>query len=161
MASWLDDARPVSGPSSGPAWLSEASPVAAPAEGPGTGESLLRGGAQGASLGYQDELAGVLEALVDKVAGKDQGKSFAELYRRHRDEARKANEAAKEAHPYAYGGADIAGSLASGLALPLGEGLAGALKLGAGLGAASGLGTSQSDLTQGDVKGAAGDIATG
>lgn len=63
-------------------------------------ESFLRGGGQGLSLGFGDELTGAVESLfTDKT------------YEGSRDEARAANSAAREANPWTYTGGDVAGSI--------------------------------------------------
>jgi hypothetical protein len=70
--------------------------------GPSQLESGVRGLAQGATLGFGDELTGGAEALLDKIRGHHE--ELGKLYAKHRDEARKANEAAKAANPLTYGG---------------------------------------------------------
>lgn len=126
---------------------------AAPREGPGAIESALRGVKQGATLGFGDEITGALEsAFTDKT------------YRQSRDEARANDRAAEEAHPLAYGAGEIGGGIASSFVPGLGAAGAGA-KLGAvalrgaAQGALMGVGSSEADLTQGDVVGVARDAA--
>jgi len=133
------------------------------AELPSQGESALRGAAQGASLGFSDELAGLGGGVADMTKALFSGEldeaSFVDFYRKHRDEARAANVAAQEANPLTYLGSEIAG----GLVMPGGAGtqavkglskgakvLQGA-KTGAGFGAAAGLGMSEQDSVMGDV----------
>jgi len=122
-------------------------PEQQPAEEPGFGESIARGAFQGVTLGFGDELSGLVRSLVNGTS-----------YQEERDAARGANKAASEAHPFAYGGAE----LAAGLATPI-PGL-GAAKAGAGVaahavraaaaGGLAGLGSSEADLTKGDFGGA-------
>lgn len=114
---------------------------------PGYTESGLRGLAQGASFGFADELTGLLEsALTDKS------------YEQARDESRANYKAAEEANPKTYLGGQIGGAV--GTALVPGLQGAGVAKLAA-MGAAQGLGSSEADLLEGDLAGAAKDTAIG
>lgn len=138
------------GPSAGP--IVPDGPIQMPAQ-PSALESIHRGGAQGITLGFGDEIAGAIGSLFG-------GKS----YRSGRDENRAGNKAAQEANPLLYGGAE----LAAGLATPI-PGL-GAAKAGAGLavhagkaalaGGIAGLGSSEADLTRGDFRGAVNDTVS-
>jgi len=114
-------------------------------------ESIARGGAQGLTAGFADELSGLIEsALSDKT------------YAQARDESR-ANfkEAAKE-NPIASGIGTLAGGIGS-FAIPglgaLGTGIKGAIGTGAKLGSISALGDSEghtvSELGADALKGAA------
>lgn len=117
-------------------------------------ESFLRGGGQGLSLGFGDELTGAVESLfTDKT------------YDQSRDEARAANRAAREANPWTYTGGDVVGSILPVLASG-GEGLMarGAAKLAPttikglmALGAAQGAGYSEAN----DVPGMLRDMGVG
>lgn len=118
-------------------------------------ESLLRGAAQGASLGFADEVTGGLEAISDADLA-----NFVENYRKHRDESRDNYKSAQEANPTTY----LAGELGSAL-IPTGVGAIGAvgkgaslaqkvysgLKGGAVVGGLAGLGTSNTDVTKGEM----------
>lgn len=122
-------------------------------------ESGLRGFTQGASLDFQDELAGGMSAL-GRVAGiKGLGGKLSEIglaeggptldfnkigdeYTRSRDAERLANRQAEESNPNTYLGTNIAGGVASTLVAP---GLAPAK--GAGLLANVGKGALQGGLT--------------
>jgi hypothetical protein len=131
---------------------------------PGVLESAGRGAAQTASLGFADELAGGAEALLDKARGS--GADLGDLYRQHRDESRANYRAAQEANPNAYTAGEAAGVVGTMLIPGLGElgaakTLGGAVLGGAALGAAQGLGSSEADLTKGDVGGAALDTGLG
>jgi hypothetical protein len=117
-------------------------------------ESGVRGLAQGASLGYSDELTGGIEALWDKAINGDKT-ALVELYRKNRDESRANNKIAQEANPGVYGTGQVAGAIGTGIAT------GGSLPALAGVGAAQGLGNSEADLTQGDVGGAVRDTAIG
>ena len=123
--------------------------------------SVLRGGVQGATLGFSDEITGLLESLVTDKS-----------YSQARDESRLNYDLSKTANPKSYGGGEIGGSLATFLLPFLGpakvaQGLskgAQAAKLGVqGLktGAVYGLGSSRADLTEGDYSGAAVDTGLG
>lgn len=72
-------------------------------------ESLLRGAAQGASLGYADELAGAIDALKN-IATK-QSPSFSEAYTKGRDESRQEYKQAEQDNPKTYRTGDIAASV--------------------------------------------------
>lgn len=78
--------------------------------------SLIRGGGQGVTMGYGDELEGGGEALYDKLVGNAPNKSLGDLYSQHTAGARAANEAAQKAHPYLYAGGNIGGGVLSTLA---------------------------------------------
>lgn len=128
-------------------------------------ESAGRGLAQGASLGFADELTGGAEALKDELSNQAGDKSFGDLYRQHRDESRAAYDAAQKANPKSF----LAGELGGGLATALVPGLnvakgatLGARAAGAAaLGGTYALGNSKADVTQGDIGGALEDTAKG
>ena len=61
-------------------------------------ESGVRGVAQGATLGFADELAGALEATKETLLSPE-AKSWLDEYKRSRDESRAAYKAAEEANP--------------------------------------------------------------
>lgn len=132
-------------------------------EEPGYGESAVRGGLQGITLGHSDEIGGGLQAVIDRVTG-DKG-SLSDLYHRERDAIRQKNAAAAQAHPYVYHGAEIA----AGLALPVPGAeeatLARLAAAGAGYGALAGVGYSDAqgagDLAKAGLLGAAGGAAAG
>lgn len=116
---------------------------------PSAGEATARGAVQGITLGHQDELAGAASMLPAFLGGNDEG------YAANRDRERAANDAAKKAHRYLYGGAEIAGGLVPGAlavaAAPaaasvapgiMGDVLVGS-QVGMGLGAVAGEGNSK------------------
>ena len=70
-----------------------------------TNESLLRGGVQGLTSDYADEVTGAIEALISKKS-----------YEQARNESRKNYAAAREANPISYGTGQVAGGVAQGLA---------------------------------------------
>lgn len=124
---------------------------------PGYLESAARGIKQGATFGFGDEITGALEAaFTDKS------------YTQARDEARAADRAAREANPKTFAateiGAGIAGSFvpgALGVNLIRGVGLGANIARGAAAGATAGAGSSEADLTKGDVGGLVKDTAIG
>jgi hypothetical protein len=157
--------------------LASAVPKAAPAlpalsAPPGAIEASLRGAEQGATLGFGDELNGLLEHLAT-------GKS----YEQARDESRAKFKAAEDAHPIISTAANFAGALAPAALLggtslgasladmgaslaPKGaEALAGAAARGLGTGAlvggVSGLGNSEAKDDGGLAKDAAEGAITG
>lgn len=127
-------------------------------------ESAGRGAVQGATFSFADEGYGLAKALGGTLTGADG--SFADRYRGARDESRALDQAAEEANPKSYRAGEFGGALATAFVPGLGEigaakGLGGALAGGAALGAAQGLGSSEADLTRGDVGGAAVDTGLG
>lgn len=146
---------------------------------PSLTEAVLRGGAQGLTLGFSDELtsgtlAGV-EFLSETVSNFSQGKiefgEFLDTYKTALDQARAADAAAQEAHPIAFGAGEVGGTLVTGLAtggaglargaLTLGGKLAAGAITGAALTGATAAGKSEADLTQGEFGEFAGDVALG
>ncbi len=117
---------------------------AAPAR-PGGLESVLRGVKQGVTMGFGDEIAGALEsAFSDKT------------YKQARDEARASDKAAQEAHPWLYGGGNLAGGAATmlipGLNVAKGATLAASAGRAALAGGIAGLGGSDAEDLGGIVK---------
>lgn len=121
-------------------------------------ESGLRGAAQGATLGFSDEIAGGAGALWDSLS-PDQKKSFEDLYIQNRDESRSANKAAQEANPITYGASEIGGGVATAFVPGLNAGklatLGGRVAANAGLGALAGAGMSEADNASALAKDAA------
>jgi|GEM_PF-2854897 len=181
---WLDAAKPVSAP---PAWMAAARPVQdhsdAQAETePSTGapmqadytpspddsaaEAALRGAGQGATLGFGDELAAGVGALLPDQAGS---KGYFQRYRDMRDGLRRDNKASAAEHPLAYGIsegiASLPISIAAGGAPVAGASRAAALIKGAGtaaaLGGAAGLGASNRDDAIGEIQDAGKGAALG
>jgi hypothetical protein len=76
------------------------------------GESFLRGAGQGASLGFGDELYGVVGAIVNPT-GSD--KPFADRYRESRDFARRKDATAQLDNPKLYGGGAVTGGIMSAI----------------------------------------------
>jgi len=133
--------------------------AAAPEE-PSALEAWTRAAHQGATFGFADEAKGALYALGDAV----QGKGFD--YAKRRDEERAADEAARAAHPDLSMVASVGGTIGSSLIPGLGgagkgASLVRAVGAGAALGAAQGLGSSEADLTKGEVGRAALDTGLG
>ena len=151
-------------------------------------ESGARGAAQGASLGFVDELVGAGKAMYDDISKMFQGEKSGVVpkydefgrvtnldeinqgltYEKHREEYRKADKEAQEANPNTYLAGNVAGSVATSfvpgaglLNAGKGAGLITQIGKGALQGGLVGLGTSDADLTEGDIKGAAIDTAAG
>ncbi len=127
-------------------------------------ESAVRGLAQGASLGFADELTGGLGALSETVLGGRPLSDFGDIYAKERDESRANYDAAKEYNPKTYMGAEIGGGIATAFVPGLGalnaaKGAQIGTVMGKGAlqGALTGLGGSSAD----DVKEMAADTAMG
>ncbi len=119
-------------------------------------ESGLRGLAQGAGMGFADEITGGLESAAGSL-----GLVPDKTYEQARDESRANYHAAQEANPGTYGAGQIGGSLAT-LAIPgvgaaKGAGLLANAGRAALQGGAMGLGESEAK----DLSGLARDTATG
>lgn len=140
--------------------------VAAPEEtGPSKLESLLRGGAQGALLGFADEATGMGEAALNPSTYSGVDEALAN-YTKSRDESRANYKAAEEANPNTYMAGNVGGGVATSLIPILGAGkgvatLGSLIGTGAKVGGLAGLGESKADLTQGEVGQAAKDTALG
>jgi hypothetical protein len=129
--------------------------------------SLGRGAAQGATMGFADEIAGGFGALSDIVNNPKDYKKIDELYKRNRDESRENFEKAKKDNPITFG----AGEIGSGIATMLIPGLnaANSLKtasiLGAGMGGVYGIGSSNKsdfpDIALDGLKGVGAGIGAG
>lgn len=184
LAAQKAPAAPAAGGDALDAWLAAQgsggappAPPPGPAEPPSAGHAFARGALQGASLGFGDEAAALIDTGVSKVPGL---RTFAQMfhdaslpaldkgdvsYQERRNAYREKNKAAQEAHGTAYGAGEIAGGLATTPVLPGGGAVAGTagraalhgLAQGALMGAATGIGTSEADLTKGDVGGVAKD----
>ncbi len=115
-------------------------------------ESAARGLAQGGSFGFADELQAAVRAPFSD-------RSYSQI----RDEYRQGDATAQEANPKTFGAGELGGSVATaflpipGTTLAKGATIGQEIGLGAKLGAASGLGHSQADLTEGNVLGALND----
>lgn len=126
-------------------------------------QSFGQGALQGSTAGFSDELGGALGAGMEKIAGNPDKKSFKDLYKEYRDFQRQRNEAAQKANPASNLAGNVTGAVGGALLAPelmAPKTIAGA----AGLGAATGLGTSEQDLTEPSteaLKGTAQDVATG
>jgi len=135
----------------------------------GKAKSFLKGAEQGATFGFADELGASIQSGAQRAANVLPGGALdwlgienrysqdpLDVYRQARTENRAEYEAARTANP----GAFLAGELGGGILTTVGTGgvgagLKGAALTGAAMGAAGGLGYGESDLTKGDVGGAA------
>lgn len=117
-------------------------------------KDTARGLAQGATLGFSDEIAGGLGALKDIALTDKQLSDFMSLYREKQQAEQEANKAASERSPYLYGAGELVGTIAPGIAsggagLLAGAGKTGLKKLAAqagALGATQAIGTSENTL---------------
>ena len=118
-------------------------------------EAVGRGALQGATLGLSDEITGALESLFSKT----------KTYSQARDESRANNAAAQDQHSLLYGGGELAGGILPGLipgaGVAKGASIAEAAGKAALQGGIAGLGSSEADLTKGDIGGAALDTGIG
>lgn len=127
-----------------------------------TSDSDFRGGligaAQGATMGFGDEIGGGIQAGLGAMLPESMGgypasdkRSFKDRYRQERDDFRQSNQLAKEAHPKSYAAGEIAGSFA-----PMAVTGVNPVANIAG-GGISGAGYSEADLLNGDWSGIAND----
>ena len=126
-------------------------------------ESAARGVAQGATLGFADEISGGAEALWKSANGDP--KKFGELYKAARDESRANFEQAREKNPGSYIVGEVGGAIASafvpGMAIAKGAGLAGAAGRAALIGGTAGTGYSEGETVKDVVLDAAGGAVAG
>jgi hypothetical protein len=126
---------------------------AAPAYEPKTmADSALSGAAQGASLGFADEAAAGAGAVYDYLGGKLGLRgdiSLKDAYKSYLPHIREADKKAKADNPYTYGGAELAGMIATPSPVK-GSGLGKAIGQGALMGGVAGAGYSEGE-TLGDV----------
>ncbi len=78
------------------------------------GNDFMAGGVQGALLGGTDELTGVANAVGGKILGRDE--SMGELYREGQQKADAQFDKSKARNPVAYGGGELTGAVAAGVA---------------------------------------------
>lgn len=113
----------------------------------GQGESLARGAAQGATLGFADEISGGAEALWQKANGDPT--QFGKLYESFRDQSRENFKKAEDANPKTYLAGEIGTGIATafipGVAAAKGAKLAQVAGRAAGIGATAGAGYSKAD----------------
>lgn len=138
-------------------------------------ESAVAGFGQGGSFGFGDEISGGIGVLADKIGldyaidringvpaelSGDPDKSIADSYRESRDYARQYNKDARTSNPKTYLAGEVGGAITTGL-ITGGAAPASLTGRAALEGAAYGLGAGEADLTQGDFKGVAKDVAIG
>lgn len=146
----------------------------------GKAGTALRAGMQGGGYGFTDELQGGLavgnelnqrlkralglapepdyfDKKSENIFGPD---SLADVYRGERNAARNEDAQAEKAHPDLFGTSRIAGAIL-GPGPKAGKTVGSFAKAGAKMGGAYGLGSSDKDLTKGDVFGALLDTAVG
>jgi len=139
--------------------LPDAAPQVPPAnETVQTMKDFGRGIAQGATLGFADELAGLGEAGLDILKDPSKAAQAYQLYRQHQQESQTAFNAAKQRSPWAYGIGQVGGAIAPALLTAGGSAEAqGATLLGkmassgarfGTMGALAGVGNSQNTIEQ-------------
>jgi len=160
--SWRDRARPVTEPTQ-PSWRDRAVPVVESAPEPmSQGESAILGGIKGLSQNYIDEIAGGLEAAGSIVGLRGLGGKFSDIrletdeedqqslrdiYAGARDAKREVYQKAQEDNPATFATTNIAGNVASSLAVPIRpQTVKGAAALGAGLAGVQGFGEAEGEL---------------
>lgn len=126
-------------------------------------ESFVRGAAQGLSLGFADEAAGVIGGVKAKLKGGEYGPA----YKKARDEERILNQAAESQNPVAYRVGDFGSALIPGFgAIGKVKSVGGKIAQAVGLGALQGVGRSEKEdaagiAGEGIVGGAVGGISQG
>lgn len=110
--------------------------------GPSKTESFAKGAAQGATLGFGDELSAAAGALVPTATDNALNRGYTDRYAAQRDQLRSGNLQAQDANPISYLGGAVGGGLPSAIATG-GSGLLRQVAAGAGIGGASSLGYSQ------------------
>lgn len=145
-------------------WEKYSEPSPDIAEEPGRLTALGRGATQGLSLGFADEIAGGVGSAKNAISNMSLS-DVVKDYIRKRDEYRQDDEAAKKAHPNYFTGGEVGGGLATAFIPGANIGkigtVAGRVAASGVLGAATGLGTSNADLTKGEYGQAAKDTALG
>jgi hypothetical protein len=133
-------------------------------------ESAFRGAAQGASMGFADELVGALKAVGERVMAVEETPAvgLVDSYKKYRSQERLKNEQARRDNPVSYTGGEFAGSIGTSFVPGMGwlnvaKGASTAAKIGtaAKAGALIGAGTSNADLTEGQGKELLKDVAQG
>jgi hypothetical protein len=131
------------------AYLKATAPPPQPA---GQAESGVRGGLQGASMGFGDEAAAAVDALIpglsrrfnpEPLAAAPEGATLQQRYAAARDFYRGRNAAAEQANPKTYLGGQIGGAVLTTRGVPV-KGAAGVVNA-AGQGALAGAGYSEAD----------------
>lgn len=156
---WGRDSTPVGGPG-----------IPAPPPSSSAGGAALRGFGQGLTAEFGDELGAAIQAGLQRTANvlpegslewagisNDAPQDPGDVYRQAREENRRQLEVDRQEHAKEALLGNLGGSVVLGSIVPGG----GSYGQAVGLGAATGLGMSEADLTQGDVKGAVADTAIG
>lgn len=133
---------------------------------PSVGSAIAHGAGQGATLGFGDEINGAVQALGDLALNPAAHlRDLPALYRHNRDAFRREDDAAREAHPRAFGAteaaAGIPASFLPGLRVANGASKAATLLRMGVQGGLAGLGTSKADTALGDAANAAGGAGLG
>lgn len=128
-------------------------------------ESALAGAAQGATFGFADELTGAAKSAVKTAFGDKKLSDLPKTYRDERDKTRAYFDKARQDNPGLYTTGEVGGTIGTafipGVAPAKGLSALGAATAGAKIGALQGLGTSEADLTKGQISQTASDVGTG
>ncbi len=129
-------------------------------------ESIGMGALQGGTLGFADEIGGAIEAGADAAKGKVKDlNSLVNSYRNYRDQLRTKFDQASGDNPISYhvgeAGGTVVPTLIPGLNIAKGATTAAKLASAARAGALIGAGTSNADVTKGEVGQLAQDTAVG
>jgi hypothetical protein len=116
-------------------------------------ESIGRGYAQGATLGYSDEGMGAIGALYARYVRPDlfADQSFSDSYKQGRNIARQQEAQAQASNPGLYGGAQLVGTVATGSKIPMPAGTVPRYATGAAIGGVASYGASDSDTRDGQL----------
>lgn len=117
-------------------------------------ESGVRGAAQGATLGFGDEITGAAETAGKTLFGNEKLRDFPANYAQHRDEARNANAVARTSNPFTYGAGEVAGSIPA-VAIASRGGVPGLAAMGAAQGAGASEANNVTDIAGDSAKSAA------
>jgi len=127
--------------------------------------SFFQGLGDTSSMGFGDEAAGLVGAGIDQIASRMIPGYKADSYSQARDQGRAISSQVKSANPKTAIGGQLAGAIASGVAtgkiIPSPSTFFGRIALSMGYGGAEGIGTSDADLTKGELGDAALDTAKG
>lgn len=128
-------------------------------------ESFARGAAQTLSLGFMDEASAYVTAVIggDPILGLElPQEKFMDRVNAAKEFYREKNRVAQESNPGTYFAGEVTGALAGpGKFVSGGKTLASGLARGAASGAVIGAGTSEADLTEGELPELARDMAVG
>lgn len=116
-------------------------------------ESVARGGYQGATFGYGDEIMAAGGTAAARLLRPDlfEGESIADTYRKGRDIVRQDEAVARESNPWWYGGGQVAGAITTGMKLPMPASGAPRYLAGMGYGGVAGYGSTEATTPSGQA----------